>query len=434
MGSESEINIAGIPLLDGGKVFRKAMAAVDHVSVGRTQSSIILRNGGEVYFDLGKMAEATTPECTNAHEVLLHELAGERAVLQMANSIAPDGKGSAYKRAGYAEITNTEGRQLYRPATSTGHHENYFYIRPEDAEDTHAQRQMTSYLYTRPIWSGTGMVTSAGYAISQKLGAVDFGKGKNLQDHGNKPPIRLDGQELRMEVRTGEGNISEWAILQKFALTSLILRLIEHKKFPDDLIIDSFAVGNNQSPLRTPFTEVHVRGGGISPISHQRNLARAALDYFENKNVPTTELAAAEAIINVCNQLDTIDSIEEDMSPIDDHVEWASKLTCLRRNLKGELITTDNTGALAIDLRWDDLGEKGIGKRWYRRYSQTTDAETIDTASATPPASRAAARMADLLRLCENGTTINSVTWDEIKYANDEKYRYKDPYEDKAAA
>lgn len=429
MGSESEINVNGITNRGGSMVFSEALENIDYISHGRSpENSIVLPNGGEIYLD-GAVVEIATPECLTAQEVLLHELVGERVVGQMANNIA-GGNGTAYKRSGYAKITKESG-ELLHDHQSTGHHENYFYIRPTDSsEHTLAQAQMKSFLYTRQSWAGTGLVTPLGYAISQKIGAIDFTDGTSFNTHGQKNPLRVHNTP-RMEVRTGEGNLSEWTIIQKFALTSLVLRLIEHKKFPDHLIVKKYEEGNSQTALYTPFSEVNTRGGWVKSTSHQREIARRALDYFcDVPNTPKEELEAAAAIIRTCNDIDKIGSMRKDVSSIHDRVEWASKLSFLRREHSDESLTTDNFTAVAKDLRWDNINN-GIGKRWYRRYGQTTESIDIDAAAKTPPRSRAAVRVQDLKRLRDEGVYIHSVDWDTVTYDQGEQY-YGDPYEEKA--
>jgi hypothetical protein len=439
MGSESEINVVGINKDDGTSAFKKAANGIDYVSRGRFDGhSIVLPNGGEIYLDIGRVVEITTPECPTAREVVLHELVGERVVRQMADNIAPNGKGQAYKRSGYAPITQPEGQEDHE-ALSVGHHENYFYIQPEGSGDRqNAIDQMKSYLYTRQVWAGTGFVTPKGYAISQKIGAVNFGSKsvREVTSHGKKPAIKI--QDLRMEVRTGEGNISEWAILQKFALTSLVLRLIEHKQFPAHLIVKKYEEGDDQLPLYTPFSEINTRGGLVRSTSHQRTIARTALDYFCNMpDVPQEELEAAAAVIKTCNDIDAISSMSNDVSSIADRVEWASKLSYLRRKHEDESLTTNDRIVVAKDLNWDNISGTGTGKHWYRLYGQTTDADTLDEAAVTPPGSRATARIAGLRHLRKEGIRIEGVDWKRVRYdAGDgttTSYEYEDPYEEKAA-
>jgi hypothetical protein len=426
MGSESEINVPGI--VDdcfGVSDFYSAIedADVAYLSNGRDGGSIILPNGGEIYLDVDGLVESATPECTNAHEVLLHELIGEYAVRQIAIKAPGNRKGNAYKRAGYAEIKRSDGT-IVQKANSAGHHENYFHHKPHIEEQIDKELgEMKSYLSTRSSWAGAGLITADGYAVSQKIGALNFNSDART-GHGKKRAVNL--RYMRFETRTGEGNISEWVIVQKFALTSLVLRLIEHGKFPSDLRIAS----ERQTVEASPFAFIKTDRGRFTGFGHQRAIARSALNYFAPKDgVPEEELLAAEAVIKACDAIGRIKSLENtDLSSIDDRVEWASKLSYLRRKYPLSSLNTGNMHAVAMDLNWDNLAPHGSGKLWYKIHGTTTDADIVQQHATIPPATRATARVATLTQLRNEKVSVDNVYWHRIEHGEGAE-DYPDPYE-----
>jgi hypothetical protein len=427
MGSESEINVPGLEDdYYGDLTFCGAVvdANIAHLARGRDDGSIILPNGGEIYLDVERLMESATPECTNAHEVLLHELIGEYAVHQIAKHIPDNPKGNAYKRAGYAEIKHPDGI-IIQKANSTGHHENYFHHEPSSRIQINQEHdEMKSYLSTRSSWAGTGLITANGYAVSQKIGALDFNNGGSYTTHGTKSTVL--SHDTRLETRTGEGNMSEWAIVQKFALTSLVLRLIEHGEFPSDLRIEN----HRQTVEASPFAFVKTDRGRFTGYGHQRAIARSALNYFAPKNgVPEEELLAAEAVIKACDAIGRIKKLENnDLSSIDDRVEWASKLSYLRRKYPSSSLHTGNMHAVAMDLNWDNIAPHGSGKLWYKIHGSTTDAATIKQYTTIPPTTRATARVATLTQLRNEKVDVDNVFWHRIDY-DEGTHNYPDPYE-----
>jgi proteasome accessory factor PafA2 len=187
----------------------------------------VLANGGRLYVD-GAHPEYSTPECTNARELVAYEKAGERIMdlcREMANRLKRgEDRFSVYKN-------NTDGK-----GNSYGYHENYLVSRqvPFDRLVTH----LVPFLVTRQIYAGSGKVGSENktefvpYQISQRSDffevLVDLNTMVkrpiiNTRDEPHADPSRY----RRLHVIVGDANMSEISTYLKLGTASLVLEMIE---------------------------------------------------------------------------------------------------------------------------------------------------------------------------------------------------------------
>lgn len=384
-------------------------------------------NGGRVYID-HVVLESATPECRNPYEVATYELAGEEMVRGLAQiyATANDASPGVYKRTGYSLVTSGD-EDLFVPG-SVGHHENYSHGTTKH-NDT---RALAAYLATRIIWSGTGLVTPDGLSISQKADSIAFGS-ENHTKEGQKRPFLFHG-DGRLEVRTGEGNMSPWVIVQKLAMTSLVLRLLEHGVFPYEHELSKLS--DEDERMRSISAWPNSRIGGKTATAVQRSIARAGLALADRYPVPRIETQAAEEIIRVCDAVDAIFKDQTpsrgvqflDVSPIAGEVDWAAKLMRMKSlGLDPKDITTRNLVAVKHDLEWEDIDPSGPARRWYERRQQPAmiDPRSISDAMTTPPPTRAQARTAVLRS--ERLSPVTGVDWGEVSTPRG-TYTFPDPH------
>jgi proteasome accessory factor A len=216
------------PFVDarGFKIDRK----VD-VPRGRENTTInkILDNGARFYVDHAH-PEFSTPECSNARDVVVYEKAGEQILYQSllnANMVLPQEQQMIL----YKNNTDHKGN-------SYGYHENYLLDRkvPFDLLSEH----LTTFLVTRQIFTGAGKVGSENnsahvpFQISQRADFFEIEIGLdtmlkrpiiNTRDepHADKEKYR------RLHIITGDVNMSEYATYLKVGTTAIILSMIEDK-------------------------------------------------------------------------------------------------------------------------------------------------------------------------------------------------------------
>ena len=410
MGSETEYTAQFIFRDDA--LLRKIIPERYILDDGYTESDVWLTNGGRIYQDYGDLLEYATPECRSAQEVALHEQAGERLVVEMISQLSSmkllkGERAAAYKRSGYDLVLNRTGNILLEPM-SAGHHENYAtYLDPSTS--AFVASALASYLATRPVWSGAGIVTTSGYAVSQKGSAIDFTSSRTV-DHGSKTGFIYREDERRLEIRSGEGNMSPWQVVQKFALTSLILRLIENGKLPDKLLVTPSDASSLLHHLSRPMSADDLR----IVSKHQRSFAEEGLRFAEkHPDVPREEIAAAEAVIETTRQIDEFSRNADALSLLSNRLDWAAKRAYMvSRGLKPQEISTANLVAVSYDLRWEDVALGGIARRWYKKAMHTKpDEASIRRALHQPPATRAMARTDAIKTLHDD---IHAINWSSV--------------------
>jgi len=390
-------------------------------------ASIWLTNGARLYIDYGDLCEYATPECTSAHEVLAHEKAGEITVQQMVARAHPSNR--VYKRTGYDDTRGKDGTKILS-AFSAGHHENYYTPLAQSSEQSYAMHALHAYLSTRHIWSGTGMVGEFGYVISQKADAIDFSAKNNLTEHGSKIPHRLNANN-RLEVRVGEGNMSNWAVVQKFAMTSLVLRLIEHDRFPKHLIPESSPTWIMRFLSYNPMAAFEMSDQEITATQHQREIAEHALDFAMEHviDIPSEEITAAEEILRACDDIDQFHAYEAPLEIIADRIDWAAKLDLMHsRGIADSEIMTANFEAVMMDIKWEDISKRGISRLWYsKRQRPSIKPDAITRAEYKAPNTRAALRSKLAMEAKTKGETIHLLDWNTIE-GDSSRRSLDDPY------
>ena len=397
-----------------------------------SENSIWLKNGARLYVDYGDLCEYATPESTTAHEVCAHERAGEITVQQVTTTSNP-GNDKVYKRTGYDDVYGDDGTQILS-SNSAGHHENYYTPLAQTTEKLYAISALHSYLATRPIWSGAGMVGEFGYLISQKADAINYESKSNAVDHGNKMPHRL-GANNRLEIRTGEGNMSDWAIIQKFAMTSLILRLIEHGRFPHHLIPRTRQTEPTQLMRYlsyNPSASFQIGDYEMTAAQHQKQLAEHAYDFAMEHitDIPVEEVTAAEEVLEACRQIDLVHDHSLPLHAIADRIDWAAKLLFLHdKGIYDSQIKSANLDAVMFDLRWEDISKRGISRLWYAKYQKPLlKPAEINRAEYTPPATRAATRVKLVREAIDRCERTSLVDWNTIELGSGLR-SLSDPYQ-----
>lgn len=403
---------------------------------------IWLNNGGSLHADLGTL-EIATPECTSAHEAALYERAGEDIAYDVAHAYASTKKDTqlsgplVQKRSAWAKVYDSQGKKLLTKER-TGHHENYYTheLAQRSPRSPEQAQALCSHLATRGIWTGAGIVGMESYGITQRQAFTDFSKAHD--DTSSSAPIIQQGYpDFRLEIRSGEGNMSNWQVVQKLAFTSLVLRLIEHDQFPDEFLLPQTtlkAARRNTSPQQA--VALH-SGEMVTAAAYQRQLAQRALDFADTQpEIPREETDAAQAIIRVCKLIDALDTSDPDLSdqlgPLSGIIDWAAKLQrILGRGIPYAEIHTRNLAAVAEDLRWNVVEPYSISRRHYRYQPEniTFDQHQLARARAVPPQSRAKKRVAILKKAIENGTFIDYVYWDNVEFIRDGSFDLDDPFE-----
>ena len=185
----------------------------------------LLANGGRLYVD-GAHPEYSTPECTNARDIVKFEKAGERILdlcRQLANRVKEEEKFFIYKN-------NTDGK-----GNSYGYHENY--LMPRALSFDRIMQPLIPFLVTRQIYAGAGKVGAENrmpqiaYQLSQR---ADFFESLidlntmvkrpiiNTRDEPHADPSKY----RRLHVIIGDANMSEFSTYLKVGTAAVVLSMI----------------------------------------------------------------------------------------------------------------------------------------------------------------------------------------------------------------
>ncbi|USN96194.1 MAG: proteasome accessory factor PafA2 family protein [Candidatus Nomurabacteria bacterium] len=404
------------------------------ISPGRhTAPSAVTSNGGEVYLDV-TVLEYATPECTSSEELVLHERSGEQIIcdtiarIGLSNRLQP----KVYKRSGYVEVWAKNHSVPILDETSIGHHESYtslnvFSAMPlanrenEMCRNTEA-RQFADYLALRKLIDGVGMVAGDHFSITQKPRAIDYNSFTRDTGRVGKKPFQQ--KMSRLEVRSGEGNKSDWAVEFKAGLTSLVLRLIEHRSYPKQLKL----YDPNTAVLRIardPMADVLLESGAyMKAVDVLKGIVDAAYELGQKfENLPAYEQKAYNDFIQFYDDLHKVNLKENDVSALSDRIDWAARYEFLmRRGASYDTITTDDLQQVQYDLLWDRIGEKDIARKWFSRFGHTA----LSVEIPAPPQTRAETRVQIAKELYAAGT-LRNVDWNNISTNDGHRYISRHP-------
>lgn len=433
MGSETEYTTRFSGSLDS----RVKPSLVSHYA---GPDALWLNNGARMYIDYGGLAEYATPECSSGSELLRQERIGEYHMRKIgdviirtlepefADLVAEPSHSPVYKRTGYARIVEEDPdgsvSVIHRDTESAGHHETY--QTSLDLTELNTSHLLKSYLATRAVWSGPGLVAERGYELSQKSKALNF-YGNSRTAHGEKQLYRHKGSGL-VEIRSGEGSMSDWVIRNKFDMTSLVLRMIESGVMLPSLSIQVHRENVSlQTTSAAPLAMQPTESGRYSAVDMQRIIAEEALIFAEKHGAPQHEIISAREVLQACLDVDAYLKGDTDISTISNRIDWAAKLHKIQsRSIAMGDITCKNLVAVAHDLSWEDIGPESSARRWYRKHQpdSLTDRD-IKIAMTARPRGRAANRV-DIINHYD--LRVRGVDWDIIYIADAEPVSVDKPH------
>jgi len=270
---------------------------------------------------------------------------------------------------------------------------------------------IATHLVTRIIWDGSGLVTDAGYLLSQKAPGIGRSVVNKLDGdrttHGKKPLACLlqPGNSASDKIHTGWGILetrcadSHMSLSQSYmslASISLVERLLEHNLI-NNRNIDKFVIEN---PVKSLHKINRNMGGGslrlisgkcTSALGVQEQYADAISQMIEIVELPDDEQRAAERYIRICQKLRAFRN-DSDLAILGPDIEWADKLYRIQLLLGENAVHDMLYQAVAFDLQWHRTDDRSIGLKVYdKRDPLHQDRQTHD-AITSPPNTRAAAR------------------------------------------
>ncbi|HYO00168.1 MAG TPA: depupylase/deamidase Dop [Actinomycetota bacterium] len=399
------------PLRDARGAFERT--ALDFLEDEGGLVSMILENGARYYVDHAH-PEYSTPECSNARDLVIHDKAGERILagsLKAASRSLPDrSRILVYKN-------NSDGK-----GNSYGCHENYLMSRATPFPSI--VTMLTPFFVTRQIFTGSGKVGSEGssaskdvpYQISQRADFFEVEVG--LETTFRRPVINTRDEPhadadkyRRLHVIIGDANMSEISTFLKVGTTAIVLSMIEDNFITSDLRI-SEPVAALRTISRDPTCKAKVEladGRTVTAVDLQWEFLDWARKYLADQDVDDV---TAEV---VTRWEQTLTALETDPMSLDRQLDWVAKLRTIEAYRERHKLEWSDPRLALVDLQYHDIR---LDKSVYYKMVETGQIETLVTedeiqrAISNPPEdTRAYFRGRALGRF---SSQVTAASWDAV--------------------
>ena len=342
----------------------------------------LLANGGRFYVD-GAHPEYSTPECSNAKELVLYEKAGERILelaVEFANRRKEGSRFSIYKN-------NTDHK-----GNSYGYHENYLVDRAVPFDKL--TEQLIPFFVTRPIFAGSGKVGSdtkadtVPYQISQRADffevLVDLNTMvkrplMNTRDEPHADPSRY----RRLHVIVGDANMSEVTTYLKVGTLMLVLTMIENGRYVDGVALDNPVRSMKDISRDLTLKETHrmQKGGQWTAIEIQRRYLEAAESHLAQNTDPITR--------DILTRWRTVlDQLAEEPRQLAREIDWIIKRDLMESYMERKGCSWRDPRVFMMDLQYHDVvRQNGLYYTLERanRVERLVLPEEVELAQVTPP-------------------------------------------------
>jgi proteasome accessory factor PafA2 len=377
--------------------------------------SVILDNGARYYVDHAH-PEYSTPECTNARDLVIHDKAGERV---LAESIRASWRVMQPNQSILVYKNNSDGK-----GNSYGCHENYLMSR--STPFPMIVRYLTPFLVTRQIFTGSGKVGSEGinarhnvaFQLSQRADFFEVEVGLettfkrpiiNTRDEPHADPEKY----RRLHVIIGDANMSEVATFLKVGTTALVLKMIE-----DDFISADLSLAEPVAALKAISADPTCRATVV--LSDGRTVRAVDLQWefldWARKYLAEREIDPVTAEV-MTRWEQVLAAIETDPMVADRQLDWVAKLRLIEAYRDRRGLSWDDSKLALVDLQYHDV--RMDRSLYYKLLEQgqmerlVSEEEILRAVSEPPADTRAWFRGQALRRF---SASIATASWDAIVF------------------
>jgi Pup amidohydrolase len=377
--------------------------------------SVILDNGARYYVDHAH-PEYSTPECTNARDLVIHDKAGERV---LAESIRASWRVMQPNQSIVVYKNNSDGK-----GNSYGCHENYLMSR--STPFPMIVRYLTPFLVTRQIFTGSGKVGSEGinarhnvaFQLSQRADFFEVEVGLettfkrpiiNTRDEPHADPEKY----RRLHVIIGDANMSEVATFLKVGTTALILKMIE-----DDFISADLSLAEPVAALKAISADPTCRAAVA--LSEGRTVRAVDLQWefldWARKYLAEREIDPVTAEV-MSRWEQVLAAIETDPMVADRQLDWVAKLRLIEAYRDRRGLSWDDSKLALVDLQYHDV--RMDRSLYYKLLEQgqmerlVSEEDILRAVSEPPVDTRAWFRGQALRRF---SASIATASWDAIVF------------------
>jgi proteasome accessory factor PafA2 len=376
----------------------------------------VLTNGARYYVDHAH-PELSTPECSDAREVVVWDRAAEQiliASMEAASRLLPEGQEILVHK------NNSDGK-----GNSYGCHENYLMDRAVPfGRIVHG---IMPFFVTRQLFAGAGKVGCEHPGVSseqvpfQLSQRADFFEEEVGLETTLKRPIvntrdepHCDASKYRrLHVIVGDANLSEVATFLKVGTTALVLAMIEDDELGRDLSLSTPVQSLRRVSWDVGLSELLelADGSRMTALDLQWQYFDWAKKYAEargfdavGETVGPMVLERWEAVLN---------GLETDVDSLADQLDWVAKRRLFSAYAERHGLSFTDGRIRALDLQFHDLRpSKSLAARaGFQRV--TTDDEVTAAMTDPPTTTRAYFRGKCLQRWA---SAIVAANWDSLVF------------------
>lgn len=385
------------------------------VSWGRT-SNVFLENGSRLYLDVGSHPEYATPECSTAHEVVVHERAGDRILddLRRRTQADLDEEGIAGRVRIFRNNTDFSGN-------SYGSHENYLVERHGEFQPL--ADALLPFLVTRQIFAGAGKVllTARGavYVLSQR--AEHIWEGVSSATTRSRPVINsrdephADAERYRrLHVIVGDSNMSDLVTWLRVASCDLVIRLVEEGGALEVPLLESAtrAIREVSRDLSGRGAVRLADGRDLPAIEVQRHYLEAVERFLTERHPDDLD---AQHVVGEWRRVLT--ALDRDPMSLEGELDWVAKLRLVQAYQDRNGVGMEDPRIGMLDLAYHDIApESGLHQLLVRqgRMASLVAEDDVLAAMVEPPRTRALLRGRFLRAAKEHGRDV-TVDWVHLK-------------------
>ncbi len=378
----------------------------------------VLTNGARYYVDHAH-PEYSTPECTDAMNLLIADKAGERIIAQSMTlakrSLNPGEEIVAYKN-------NSDGK-----GNSYGCHENYLMDR--NCSFGSIVKNVLPWFVTRQIFAGAGKVgsehdrESIDFQISAR--ADFFEEEVGLETTIRRPivntrdePHAMSKVYRRLHVIVGDANLCELSTFLKIGTTSIVLAMIE-----DDAIKPDLSIYEPVRALRLVSRDIACKqlldcsdGRSASALEIQWEFLKCAKRYAEQTGLEHCGGAVVGHEV-IRRWEEVLTALEKDPRSLNGRIDWVTKMCLLENFMDRDTLSWGDPKLALIDLQYHDVRpERSLYERLVAsgKIERLLSEEVVSQAIGEPPSDTRAYFRGECLRRWPS--SIVAANWDSIVF------------------
>jgi proteasome accessory factor A len=348
-------------------------------------ANTVLTNGARFYVDHAH-PEYSSPECSNARDLVVWDKAGERILEEAARRAAhtlPDGGRILIHK------NNTDGK-----GAAYGTHENY--LVPRSVPFPSLVTNLIPFFVSRVIYTGAGRIGNefglddTPFQLTQRADFFEVEVGLettlkrpliNTRDEPHSDPEKY----RRLHVINGDATLCEVATFLKVGTTMLVLDMIEDDRLADApqlaRPVEAFHELSHDPTLKR--TVSLSDGTRASAIELQWRYLDAAKTYCKDRDLDRVTADVLERWESV------LATAEVEPLALAGQVDWATKLRLLEQYRGRHELAWDSPKLKMVDLQYHDVRqEKGLYNRLAARgeVERLVAESEIQAAMTEPPA------------------------------------------------